>query len=154
MDDIILARIIHMVSVLFWIGGVGFVTLVVMPSIRAEHRPGERIAAFHRVEGRFVGQARAWVLLAGASGMWMAWRGDMWSRFADPRFWWMHAMVLVWLLFATMLFIVEPLFLHRHMGTAPDPARLFARMERMHRVLLILSIIAFIGAIGGSHGLF
>ena len=35
MDDIILARAIHVLAVLVWIGGVAFVTLVVMPSVRA-----------------------------------------------------------------------------------------------------------------------
>lgn len=152
MDGFILARMIHVVSVLFWIGGVAFVTMVVMPSVRNRHAPDERLAAFHRIEGRFAPQARVWVLLAGASGLWLIWRGDMWSRFADPHFWWMHAMVAIWLVFAVMLLVIEPLFLHRRMAASPDPARDFARMERMHRVLLVASVITLAGAVGGSHG--
>lgn len=152
MDGFILARMIHVVSVLFWIGGVAFVTMVVMPSVRNRHAPDERLAAFHRIEGRFAPQARVWVLLAGASGLWLIWRGDMWSRFADPHFWWMHAMVAIWLVFAAMLLVIEPLFLHRRMAASPDPARDFARMERMHRVLLVASVITLAGAVGGSHG--
>lgn len=154
MDDFTLARVLHVVAVLFWIGGVAFVTLVVMPSIRS-HYPGDaRLAAFHRIEGRFAMQARIWVLLAGASGFWMTWRADMWSRFMDPRFWWMHMMVIVWLFFAMMLFVIEPLHLHKRMERSPAPAQDFARMERMHRILLFFSIIVVIGAVGGSHGLF
>ncbi len=152
MDGFILARMIHVVSVLFWIGGVAFVTMVVMPSVRNRHAPDERLAAFHRIEGRFAPQARVWVLLAGASGLWLIWRGDMWSRFADPHFWWMHAMVAIWLVFAAMLLVIEPLFLHRRMAASPDPARDFARMERMHRVLLTASVVTLAGAVGGSHG--
>lgn len=152
MDGFILARMLHVVAVLFWIGGVAFVTLVVMPSVRLRHAPEERLAAFHRIEARFAPQARIWVLLAGASGLWMIWRGDMWSRFADPHFWWMHAMVAIWLVFAAMLLVIEPLFLHRRMAASPDPARDFARMEQMHRVLLTASIITLAGAVGGSHG--
>ncbi len=152
MDGFILARMIHVFSVLFWIGGVAFVTMVVMPSVRNRHAPDERLAAFHRIEGRFAPQARVWVLLAGASGLWLIWRGDMWSRFADPHFWWMHAMVAIWLVFAVMLLVIEPLFLHRRMAASPDPARDFARMERMHRVLLVASVITLAGAVGGSHG--
>lgn len=154
MDDFTLARVIHVVSVLFWIGGVAFVTLVVIPSIRAHDPPAERLAAFHRIEGRFAPQARIWVVLAGTSGLWMCWRGEMWSRFADPHFWWMQAMLLIWLLFVMMLFVLEPLVLHRRMDSSPEPAKDFARMERVHRVLLTVSIIALIGAIGGGHGLF
>lgn len=154
MDDFTIARVIHVVSVLLWIGGVAFVTLVVMPSVRTGFAAHERLSAFHRIESRFAPQARLWVLLAGASGFWMAWRGQMWSRFADSHFWWMHAMVALWLVFAAMLFVVEPLFLHRRMLESLDPAQDFARMERMHRVLLVASLVALIGAVGGSHGLF
>ena len=68
-DDFTLARVIHVVAVLFWIGGVAFVTLVLMPAVRAGNPPAERLAAFHRIEGRFAPQARLWVLLAGASGL-------------------------------------------------------------------------------------
>lgn len=153
-DDFTIARVLHVVAVLFWIGGVAFVTLVVFPSVRAGAQPEERLEAFHRIEGRFAPQARLWVLLAGASGFWMIWRTQMWDRFAALHFWWMHAMVAVWLVFAAMLFVIEPLFLHRRMAISPTPAVDFARMERMHRVLLAVSLIALVGAIGGSHGLF
>lgn len=63
-------------------------------------------------------------------------------------------MVALWLVFAAMLFVVEPLFLHRRMLESLDPAQDFAWMERMHRVLLAASLVALIGAVGGSHGLF
>lgn len=152
MDDFILARALHVLAVLMWIGGVAFVTAVLMPSIRRGAPPEQRLEAFHRFEGRFAPQAMVWVLLAGASGFWMTHRADLWSRFADPQYWWMHAMVAIWLVFATMLFVIEPLFLHRRMEASPDPARDFARMERMHRVLLALSLITVLGAVAGSHG--
>jgi len=154
MDDFTIARVLHVIAVLFWIGGVAFVTLVVMPSVRSQHASGERLEAFHKLEGRFAPQARLWVLLAGASGFWIVWRAEMWDRFRDSHFWWMHAMVALWLVFATMLFVIEPLFLHRRMASSCDPARDFARIERVHRLLLTVSIITVIGAVGGSHGLF
>lgn len=153
MTDVILARALHVLAVLLWIGGVAFVTIVVMPSIRQHHAPDERLAAFHRIEGRFAPQARFWVLLAGASGFWMIYRGVMWGRFTDPRFWWMHAMVGLWAIFAAMLFLIEPLVLHRRMAASPRPPKDFARMERMHRVLLALAIVTLLGAVAGSHGL-
>jgi uncharacterized membrane protein len=154
MNDFTIARIVHVVAVLFWIGGVAFVTLVVMPAIRAGSASPDRVCAFHQIEGRFAWQARIWVTLAGLSGFWMVHRADMWGRFADPAFWWMHAMLIIWMLFSLMLFLIEPMFLHRRLATSPDPASDFNRMERMHWVLLLLSIITLAGAVGGSHGLF
>jgi|TARA_R110002124_G_scaffold282580_1_gene457851 uncharacterized membrane protein len=153
MDDYTIARVIHVASVLLWIGGVAFVTMVAMPAIRRQSRPDERLSDFHRLENGFAWQARIWVLLAGASGFWMTWRADLWSRFLDAHFWWMHAMVLVWLLFMIMLFVLEPLVLHRRMAESHDPERDFARMQRVHLVLNILGIITVMGAVAGSHGL-
>lgn len=152
MDDFIVARALHVLAVVMWIGGVGFVTAVLIPAIRRSRRPEERLETFHAFEGRFARQAAFWVLLAGASGFWMTWRADLWSRFADPQYWWMHAMVALWLFFAAMLFVIEPFFLHRRMEASPDPAADFARMERMHRVLLALSLATVLGAVAGSHG--
>ena len=153
MDDFNFARTLHILAVVMWIGGVGFVTTTVMPAIRASHAPAERLHAFHKFERRFVWQARFWVLLAGVSGFWMTMRADLWARFRDVSIWWMHAMVLVWLIFFVMLFIVEPMVLHRRMKSSPTPARDFDRMEGMHRVLLVLSLIAVLAAASGSHGL-
>lgn len=153
MDDFTIARVVHVASVLLWIGGVAFVTMVAMPAIRRQSRPDERLSAFHGLENGFAWQAKIWVLLAGASGFWMTWRADLWDRFADPRFWWMHAMVIVWFIFMMMLFMLEPLFLHRRMAESREPERDFARMERVHQILIILGIITVIGAVAGSHGL-
>jgi uncharacterized membrane protein len=103
MDDFSIARTLHILAVMMWIGGVAFVTTVAMPAIRASSAPAERLAVFHRFERRFVWQARFWVLLAGASGFWMTESADLWDRFHDGSFWWMHAMVAVWLVFFAML---------------------------------------------------
>ncbi len=146
-------RIVHLLAVLLWIGGVAFVTMVVMPAIRRGQTPDGRLAAFARLEGGFAPQARIWVLLAGASGFWMVWRADLWNRFFDPAVWWMIAMVAVWSVFALMLFVLEPLIIRRRMRDSTNPAADFARMERMHRVLLAASLVTFVGAVGGSHGL-
>ena len=153
MGDFIIARAVHVFAVLMWIGGVAFVTTVLMPSIRAQYTPDQRLSAFQRIEGRFAPQARIWVLLAGASGFWMVYRAGLWERFVEFRFWWMHAMVALWLAFMVMLFVLEPLVIHRRMANSATPEATYDRMERMHRIALILGIITLLGAVAGSHGL-
>lgn len=152
-DDLAVARVVHVAAVVLWIGGVAFVTTALMPAIRRRHPPAERLATFHAFEERFAAQARLWVALAGLSGGWMIWRGGMLERFADPHFWWMHAMLLLWIGFAAMLFIVEPLFIHRRMADAAAPTTVFDRMLQMHRVVLFLSVLTILAATAGSHGL-
>ncbi len=153
MDDFALARIIHVLAIVFWIGGVAFVTLVVMPMLNVNEAPDAQLARFQQIERGFAWQARIWVLLAGTSGLWLIWRADMWSRFADLNFWWMHAMVAVWAIFALMLFVIEPLHLRRQLSQSKTPVSDFAKMVTVHRILLAASIIAVFGAVGGSHGL-
>ena len=153
--DLIVARAIHVLAVVVWIGGVGFVTTVVFPSFRAR-APLERLAGFVRFEERFAFQARITVALAGLSGLYMVAKLDLWARFASSHFWWMHAMLGLWLAFAAMLFVLEPLVLRRRLHRAidgPDGPRLFARMERLHQVLFALAAITILGATAGAHGL-
>jgi uncharacterized membrane protein len=155
--DVALARIVHVLAVVVWIGGVGFVTTVLMPAVRRQAPPERRLAAFLAYESRFAWQARIAVALAGLSGLYMVWRLDAWSRFATPRLWWMHAMVALWSVYALMLFVIEPLVLHRRLEKAAGSGgagRLFERMERFHQLMFAASLAVIIGAVGGSHGLF
>ncbi|MFM7065607.1 MAG: hypothetical protein ACKO0U_02070 [Gammaproteobacteria bacterium] len=155
MDDLALARSLHVAAVVLWIGGVGFVTTVLLPAIRRLKTPQERVVFFDAIERRFAWQARATTLIAGLSGFYMTWRHALWSRFADPHFWWMPAMVAVWLVFTLMLFVAEPLFLHRWFQAQAQarPAETFALIERLHRILLTIGLVTILGAVGGSQGL-
>jgi uncharacterized membrane protein len=121
-DDVTLARAFHVLAVVLWIGGVAFVTTVLLPATRNLHAPAERVVFFETVERRFGRQARVTTVLAGLSGFYMVVRLDLWDRFLSVEYWWMHAMVAVWLLFTLMLFVVEPLFLDRWLP-APRPGR-------------------------------
>ena len=71
-------------------------------------------------------------------------------------FWWLHAMTLIWVLFTLMLFVLEPLVLHKWFiaRAAEKPEQTFTRIRRMHWVLMTLSLITIAGAVAGSHGWF
>lgn len=154
-DDLALARVLHILGVIVWIGGVSMATTVALPAVRRGALGADRLAAFQAFERRFVWQARTAVLVVGLSGLYMIARLDLWSRFADGHFWWMHSMVLVWSLFFLVLFVGEPLVLHRYFPpwAKRDPERAFAALHRVHVVLLTLAIVTVIGAMAGSHGL-
>ena len=155
MNELAIARALHVLAIVLWIGGVGFVTTVLLPAVRRFKTPAERIAFFDAIERKFAWQARATALLAGLTGFYMTERFDLWSRFSVPAYWWMHAMVAVWALFTIMLFIAEPLVLHRlfHESANADPEATFLLIERMHRVLFVAGLITVLGAVAGSHGL-
>ena len=83
-NDFAIARALHVLAVLLWIGGVAFVTWVLLPACHALAEPQAQLDLFERLEQRFAAIARWSVLLAGASGLWLTWRLDAWARFADP----------------------------------------------------------------------
>ena len=154
MNDFALARVVHVVAVVLWIGGVGMVTTVLLPAVSRMKTPQERVAFFERVENRFAWQARGTTLITGLSGFYMVHYLDAWARFAEPGYWWMGAMVAVWVIFTLMLFVLEPLVLHRHFldRAARDPQGTFALIQRLHWLLLTLSLLTLAGAVAGSHG--
>ena len=81
-------------------------------------------------------------------------RLEVWDRFLDPAYWWMHAMVLTWLLFTLMLFVLEPWFLHRWFRARAerDPGGTFTLILQLHRILLALGLATILGVVAGSHG--
>lgn len=154
MTDFGIARALHVIAVILWIGGVGMVTTVLLPAIRRAHAPPDRFAAFNAIEARFATQSRWTTALAGLTGFYMTWRVDAWDRFATPSFWWMHAMVFTWAVFTAMLFVAEPLFLHRLLErrAAHAPEATYRLVERLHWALLGLSLLTAAGAAAGVAG--
>jgi uncharacterized membrane protein len=154
MKALALARALHVLAVVIWIGGVTMATTVALPAIRRGDLGPNRLQAFQAIEHRFAWQARTAVLIVGLTGLYMVWQLDLWSRFRTASFWWMHAMVCLWLLFVFVLFIAEPFILRRRFsrwaGAHPDAA--FAWLHRGHWLLLLLSYATILGAVAGSHG--
>lgn len=155
MEDVTIARAVHVLAVVLWIGGVGFVTTVLLPAIRSLKASEERLSCFDKFERRFSRQARITTGLTALSGLYVLIRFDLWDRFRFASFWWMHAMVVVWLLFTVMLFAGEPLLLRRWLDARAKvrPESTFRLVEWLHRLLLFLSVITVLGAVAGSHGL-
>jgi len=117
--------------------------------------PQERVLFFERIEKRFAWQARVTTLLVGASGFYITAVWNLWGRFESATYWWMHAMVLVWMVFTLMLFVAEPLFLHRWflVKASERPENTFRLIERLHWILLTISTVTVLGAVAGSHGM-
>jgi len=156
MEHFTLARVIHIVAVVLWIGGVGMVTTVIIPAVKKMKSKEDQLKTFEEIEGRFALQAKITTVLTGLSGFYMLYVLDAWDRYLDYHYWWIHAMTLIWILFTIVLFILEPLVLHklyRKYGEK-NPTKTFRIMHRAHWILLILSLITTAGAVAGSHGWF
>lgn len=156
MDDFALARTVHVVAVLFWIGGVGFVTWVLMPTLKAAELPQDRLRRFSADGGALctagtpVGSAcrRKWPVAGGA-------RRSVEPLPRRPVLVDAPDMVALWTVFALMLLVIEPLHLHRRLANTQSPEADFARVIPAASVITLpVSIITILGAVGGSRGLF
>jgi len=152
-DDIALARALHVLFVTHWIGGVAFVTFVALPLALASADSARGWALFEAIERRFAAQVRVSLPLAGVTGLWMTWRLDLWSRFGDAAFWWMGAMLGLWALFMLIVFVGEPLA-HASLAAmaARDASSALRRLLRAHLILSAAAVVTIFGAVAGAHG--
>jgi uncharacterized membrane protein len=91
MDDVVVARALHVLAVVIWIGGVAMVTMVVLPAVRDGDVGPNRARVFEAIERRFTWPARIATVVVGLTGFYMTQRLELWDRFRSGEFWWMHA---------------------------------------------------------------
>ncbi len=138
---------IHVLSVVWWIGGVAMVTGVLLP-LFGRLPAGERIERIRELESRFANQARVAVLLVGITGFWMLALTGGFARLAFAHGWWIDLMLLVWVLFVIMLFVAEPLGLPARVGLMRSHRKFLA----VHAVLLVLALAAIACGVVGAKG--
>jgi uncharacterized membrane protein len=156
MNSITLARVIHVLAVVLWIGGVAMVTTVIIPAVKKMKSKKDKLTTFENIEGRFAVQAKITTLITAISGFYMMYELNAWERYLDYRFWWIHAMTIVWIIFTLVLYILEPFVLHKIFKkyANENPEKTFNILHKAHWILLIISLITILGAVAGSHGLF
>ncbi len=153
-DLFILARVLHVLAVILWIGGVAMVTTVLIPAVKRLVSKEEQIKTFEQIEGRFALQAKITTLITGITGFYMLYVLNAWDRYFDYRYWWVHGMTLVWIAFSLMLYVLEPLILHKTFKkyVNKNPDKTFNIIYGVHWILLLMSLITTAGAVAGSHG--
>jgi uncharacterized membrane protein len=153
-DGVTLARAIHVLSLVHWIGGVWIVTTVILPHAQRLKNHAEAIRYFEDFERRFAWQARISIFFAGASGLYMLAELNAWDGLGYLAFWWIDLMIAVWVAFAIMVYVLEPLFIHQvfHRFAEVHKDRAFSTAKWLHAVALLVSLVAIAGGILGSHG--
>ena len=151
-SSFIIARALHIVAVVMWIGGVAFVTTVLIPSIRSSQSLENKLNLFELLEGKFGFQAKLTTLVTGISGFYMIYVLNAWATMQ----WWIHFMIFIWIIFTLVLFVFEPLFLHKwfHQKAQQNNQKAFFFLQLMHTILLSLSLLAVFCGVSGTHGLF
>lgn len=152
MTGLAIAIAVHVLGVIWWIGGLAFVTLVFLPALR-HGITDDPDGLLDAIERRFGPQARIASVLVGASGAYMLWRLGAWQWLGLSTYWWLDAMMAYWGLFVLLLFVLEPAgLLRRGVRRIGDPVLAWRAMHVLHGALLLLGVVIIAAAAAASHG--
>ena len=140
------ALTIHILSIIIWIGGVSFVTLVTFPMIRRMDKSLEMVMMFQGTEHRFGKIAKAMVILAGLSGFYL-----IIEKGLSVGVW---IMIILWAVYASLLFGLEKLIFKKLFSKPEDQSdmkRVFKFLQVFHWVVLGLSFLGVAAGVYEAH---
>jgi uncharacterized membrane protein len=144
---------IHVTTIVLWIGGVAFVTIIIFPLLLRMEDSFEKVLLFQRVENKFAKQARIYAWTAGITGGLLLYlTGEHKALFT------MHAlgptvMLIVWSLYIIVLTFEKKIF--AVLFSQPeklDAAKIFLRLNTFHWIILGLSLSAVFVGVWTGHG--
>lgn len=159
----VIALIIHVLSVVVWIGGVAFVTMITFPMIQRGSSSLEQVMMFQGVEHRFSKIAKVMVIMAGLSGLYLIYGkyGFILRRTLENGFNFKNLsvgvwiMIIVWAFYASLLFGLEKIIFKKLFSTPTgeqvDTGKTFKILQGFHWVVLGLSFLAIAAGIWTAH---
>lgn len=143
----VIALILHVFSVVIWIGGVSFVTMIVFPMIQRSGSSIEQVMMFQGIEHRFSKIAKIMVILAGVSGFYL-----LYIKGLSFGVW---VMICVWAFYASLLFFLEKILFKKIFskpsGEQLNTKQIFFRLQVFHWFVLGLSFFAIAVGLWTAH---
>lgn len=146
---------LHVLTVVLWIGGVAFVTVIIFPMLIRMEDSLEKVLLFQRVENKFARQARFYALVAGITGVILLYLTGEYRMLFTLSGLGITIMLLAWSIYTFILTFEKRIF--KVLFSQPeklDTARVFRRLNVFHWFILGLSLAAvFVGVFSGHGGL-
>jgi len=142
----IISLAIHILSIVVWIGGVAFVTLVTFPMIMRVEKSLEQVLMFQGVEHRFSKIAKVMIILAGLSGLIL-----IKEKGLSLSVW---IMIFVWAFYASLIFGLERVIFKKLFGKPSDQLdtkKVFNTLQIFHWFVLTMSFLAIIAGVYAGH---
>ncbi len=149
----ITALIIHVISIVIWIGGVAFVTMITFPMIQRADNSLEQVLMFQGVEHRFSKIAKIMVILVLLSGLYLI-KDKYDFRISNLNFG-VWVMIVLWTVYASLLFFLEKLIFKKLFTRSSekqlDTRQVFFALQIFHWFVLSLSFFAIAAGIWTAH---
>lgn len=146
------AVIVHVISVVVWIGGVAFVTMITFPMIQRADSSLEQVFMFQGVEHRFSKIAKVMVILVLLSGIFLM--KEKYGFTFDNLGFGVWVMIFLWSVYASLLFGLEKIIFTKLFGKPSDTVdikKVFNLLQGFHWVVLALSFLAIAAGIWTAH---
>ncbi len=150
---LLILLIVHVISVIIWIGGVAFVTTVIFPMMYRTEGSLEKALMFQSVEHRFAGMVRWLIVLVGVTGLWMLYAKYGFGILLTVRGLGILIMLFAWALYTTVLLFERKIF--GKIFANPEKInmdRALRMINGMHWFLLTISFIAVAAGVWFGHG--
>ncbi len=150
--------LIHVLAVIVWIGGLAFITMLIFPAMYRIQEPLQKVLFFQRIEHRFAPMARIYNAVVGITGFAMLVYTGWYSLLFTLDGLFLTIMVLIWVMWAVMLFGLEPLVIKKMLDSMVKKNEkmeidaIFRKMNIMHWVLLLVSLVAAGSGVMFAHG--
>lgn len=138
---------IHVTTVVVWIGGVSFVTMIIFPMLLKMDESLEKVLMFQRVESVFAKQAKVYAWIVGPTGFALLYMKGLHKLLFTRDAIGPSAMLIVWTFYALVLTFEKKIFARLFSDPGKfDPEKVFARISRFHYVIMGASLAAiFLG---------
>lgn len=151
-------HIIHLLTVILWIGGLAFVTGIVLPMAIKTPDPLQKVLTFQRVEHRFAPIAKWYNIITGISGFvmvyLMGWHKLYFTKAGIP----LTFMTGIWLFWFIMLVGLEPIVIRKMLekmareGDKMDIDGIFRKVKKLHWFMVAISLAAAAAGALVAHG--
>jgi uncharacterized membrane protein len=144
---------IHVVTILLWIGGVAFVTIIIFPLLQTMESSFEQVLMFQRVEHRFARHVRYYLAISGITGFWLLGLEHSFCRLFTWKGIGITMMLFAWAFYLFVLLVEKRLF--KKLFDKPgefDAKRVFRGLGLFHWVILGISLAAVFLGVWQGHG--
>jgi uncharacterized membrane protein len=144
---------LHVIGVVIWIGGVAFVTMILLPLIHVMTDPMEKAMLFQRVEHRFSRIVKVVIILVGVTGLYNLHQKGLYIIMPTLQGFWLDLMIAVYLFYALLIFGLEKALFKRIFKDVKqlNADQIFFRMSVFHWAVLALSLLAVGAGVIGTY---
>lgn len=109
MESLMTKGLIHTCGVLLWIAAIIVITMELLRTFRKGESGKSK--SLRRLEVKMM--VLITTTFAGSTGLFFLYEWNLWKSLSELDFWWVHSMIMAWILFSIVFFLLDPLFLKK-----------------------------------------